>query len=203
VSEHGELGRDLRPADYGRYRPLRIAERLLQCFQLGLHGAAGEARQEMRDPLSRRMRAVGSREGVVDVVIAEPCHRLRQLRIVLLLARVKARILEHADVAGKHGRDRALGFGPAAIFDKSDGATRQAVDRKHQLRRRHVRPLLALWPAEVRQQKHDGASVAELEHGRKHRSKPRVVGHLRAVHRDIQVDSNEHLLAGQIFGQVV
>ena len=55
----------------------------------------------------------------------------------------------------------------------------------------------ALGPAEMRQQQHDRAAVAELEHRRQHRAKPRVVGDPRAVHRHVEVDAHQHLLAGQ------
>jgi hypothetical protein len=50
VAEHIELGRDLRPANHGRDRTLRLAERLLKRFQLRLHRAAGIGREAVRQP---------------------------------------------------------------------------------------------------------------------------------------------------------
>ncbi len=157
----------------------------------------------MRDAFGRGVGAVRGRETVVDVKIAERGHRLRQLRVVLFLAEMEARVLEDADIAGQHGGDGPLGLGPLAILDEADRAAGEAVERKHQLGGRHVGPHLALGPAEMRQQEHDRAAVAQLQHRRQHRAEPRVVGDLGAVHRHVEVDANEHLLAGQVLRQVV
>ena len=84
----------------------------------------------MGDALGRGMRAVRGREGVVDVEIAERRHRLGELGIVLLLAAVEARVLEHADVARQHGRDRPLRLRALAILDEADRPARQPVQRR-------------------------------------------------------------------------
>ena len=97
----------------------------------------------------------------------------------------------------------ALGLRALAILDEPHRAARQPVQRQHQLRGRHVGPILALGPAEMRQQQHDRAAVAQFEHGRQHRPQPRVVGDLRAVHRHVEVDADQHPLAGQVLRQVV
>ena len=61
-----DLGRDLGAADDGDDRPLRVAEALLQRLELGLHGAAGIGRQQVRQPFGRGMGAVRGGKGVVD-----------------------------------------------------------------------------------------------------------------------------------------
>ena len=61
----------------------------------------------------------------------------------------------------------------------------------------------SLGPAEMRQQQDDRAAVAQLQHGRQHRPQPGVVGDLGAVHRHIEVDADQHLLAGEVLGQVI
>ncbi len=157
----------------------------------------------MGDAFGRRVRPVRDRESVVDVIIAQSGHRLGQLGIVLLLAVVEARVLEHPDIARKHRRDRPLRLRPGAILDEAHRPARQAMERQHQLRGRHVGPDLAPGPPQMRQQEHDRAAVAKLEHGREHGLEPRVVGHARAVHRHVQIDADEHALAGQILREVI
>ena len=92
---------------------------------------------------------------------------------------------------------------PLAILDEADRAPAEAMHRQHQLRGRHVGPDFALGPTEVRQQQHDCAAVAQLQHRRQHRPQPRVVADLRALHRHVEVDADQHLLARQILRQVV
>ena len=109
IAEQIELGGNLGAADDGRERARRLVEHLFERFQFGLHGAAGISRQQMREPFGRGMRAVRHREGVVDEDIAELGERGAELRIVLLFARMEARVLETKNVAGMHRGDRALG----------------------------------------------------------------------------------------------
>ena len=63
----------------------------------------------MREAFGRGMRAVRGREGVVDADVAELGERGDESRIVLLLAGMKAGVLQAEDVAVLHRRDRAFG----------------------------------------------------------------------------------------------
>src|SRR3546814_18094683 len=78
MAENGKLGGNLGAADDRGDRPLRIAEGSGKRFQLGLHVATGGGGQQSRDRLGRGMGAMGGREGVVDVDIAEPGERRRE-----------------------------------------------------------------------------------------------------------------------------
>ena len=60
------------------------------------------------------------RKGVVDVIIAQRRHPLREFGVVLLLTRMKACVLEYSDIARQHRLDRPLGFGSFAIFNEAD-----------------------------------------------------------------------------------
>ena len=71
----------------------------------------------MRDPLGRRVGAMRGAEGVVDVDVAEGREPARERRIVRLLARLEAHVLEHPDVAVAQRRDHA----PRAVADHVRG----------------------------------------------------------------------------------
>ncbi len=70
------------------------------------------------------------REGVVDIEIAERRHAPRELGIVLFFAGVEARILEDADIARQHGRDRPRSLRSLAILDEAHRAPGQPVKRQ-------------------------------------------------------------------------
>src|SRR6185369_13790402 len=143
------------------------------------------------------------RETVVDIIIAELGHRLGELWVVLFLAEVEARIFEDADIAREHRGQRSLCLRPLAILDKTHGPSREPVNRQHQLRGRHVGPYLALRPPEMRQQEDHRAMVREFKHCRKHCAQARVICDFRPVHRNVEIDAHQHLLAGQVLRQIV
>ena len=60
-------------------------------------------------------------------------------------------IVNYADIAGKHGRDSALRLYPLAILDEAHRAAAEQGKRANQLGERHVGPILALRPPEMRQ----------------------------------------------------
>ena len=142
-------------------------------------------------------------EGVVDVIIAERRHALGQLRVVLLLADVEAGVLEDADRSRQHDRDRPRRFRALAILDEADRPAGQLGQRLDQQRGRHVGPALPLGPAEMRQQQHDRALVAQFGDGRHRGAQPRVVADRAVLHRHVQIDAHQHPLAGQVVRQVV
>ena len=109
IAEQVELGRHLGAADDRGHRPLRMLERLAERLEFGLHGAAGIGRQHVAEAFGRGMRAVRGGEGVVDPDVAELGQRGDEGRVVLLLARVEAGVLQAEDVALLHGGDRRFG----------------------------------------------------------------------------------------------
>src|SRR5205823_10071313 len=97
-----------------------------QCRELGLHQLAGGGRQQMRQCCDRSMRAVGSRERVVDIEVAELGKGPRELRRIRLLALVEAKIFEERHFAWAERRDHPSRLWADAIGRESDLA---ATDR--------------------------------------------------------------------------
>src|SRR3546814_7379764 len=64
------------------------------------------------------MRAMRGRKGIVDVKVTDLGQRVGKGRIVLFLARVKAGILEHRDVAGGEHGDACLRPFPDTVGDE-------------------------------------------------------------------------------------
>ena len=96
-------------------------------FELGLH-ACGRHRPAARcaEALGRGMRAMRGREGVVDADVAELGERGDESRIVLLLAGVKAGVLQAEDVAvASSPRPRAR---PASPMQSSANVDRPLDD---------------------------------------------------------------------------
>ena len=85
--------------------------------------------QLVGEPMRRRMRAMGGGKGVVDVDVAE-LGELRDMgRIVLLLALMKAGVLEEKHVAVLHFGDRVVGGLADTIGRKGDRPLDDVGDR--------------------------------------------------------------------------
>ena len=164
VAEQIELGGNLGAADDRRQRARRVVERLVEGFELGLHAAPGIGRQHMAEAFGRGVRAVRGREGVVDPDVAELGERGDEGGIVLLLAGMKARVLQADDVARLHRGDRALGRLADAVVDEFDRPLDDARDFGGDRLERVFR-IAALRPAEMREQDHLAALVGDLGDG--------------------------------------
>ena len=99
IAEQVELGRNLGAADDRRHRPLRCVQRLLQRFELLLHGAPGVGGEQMGDRLDRGVRAVRDREGVVDIDVAQRGELGGESGIVFFFALMEAGILQAQNIA--------------------------------------------------------------------------------------------------------
>ena len=97
VAQHAELVLDLRAAGDEDERPLDVAEQPAEMLELVEQEQPGVRGQQMRDRLGRRVRAVRGAERVVDVEVAAVGELARVALVVLRLARVEARVLEHGD----------------------------------------------------------------------------------------------------------
>ena len=95
--EHAELVLDLRAAGDEHERPLDLAEQAAEMLELVQQQQARVGGQQVRDGLGRGVRAVGRAEGVVHVEVAACGELAREALVVLRLARVEARVLEHVD----------------------------------------------------------------------------------------------------------
>src|SRR5690606_33891738 len=110
VHEEVDLGGDLRAADDGDDRAVRIAEALFKGFEFRLHGAAGIGGQQVGEAFRRGVRAVRGREGIVDVDVAVGGEGCGEIGVVLLFALVETGVFEKQDTAvvecGDGGRGR-------------------------------------------------------------------------------------------------
>ncbi len=107
--EDAELVLDLRAARDEHERPLDVAEKSSEHLQLLLEQKPGVRRQEPGDALRRSVRAVRGAERVVDEDVHPRGESSRRLGIVLRLARVEARVLEHGETLVRDQLAQALG----------------------------------------------------------------------------------------------
>ncbi len=101
--EHSQLVGDLRTADHRHERTVRCAEQLPETVELPFDQEAGGARQAGGRPDDRGMTAVRDAEGVVHVGVVAVDQLLDEGRIVVLLARVEAKVLEQLDLRSQAG----------------------------------------------------------------------------------------------------
>jgi hypothetical protein len=195
VLEHIELGRNLGPADHGRDRRLRIAQRLFQRLKLGLHRAAGKGRENVRQPLGGGMGAVRGGKGIVHVEIAKAGKAFDHGGIVLFLATEEAGVLQHGNVTGLQRRDGGLVAFPVHVLDR---AAQHVRERRDDLLQRELCRRLALGAAEVGENQHHGALVGQFGQRRHRRAQAGIVGHRAIGHGHVQVLADQHGLAGNV-----
>ena len=118
-------------------------------------------------------------------------------RIVLFLAGVEAGILQQQNVAGLQAADRRLCRLADAVLGEGDGPADRLGDFVRQRRQRLLR-IAALRPAEMRQQDDLAALVGDLGDGRRHALDARGVGDLAVLHRHVEIDAQQHALAGEV-----
>ncbi len=140
VLEHAELVVDLRAAGDQDERALDVAEQLAEMLELREQQQAGVRGQQVRDSLGRRVRAMRRAERVVHVEIAAVGELLRERRVVLRLAGVEARVLEHTQPLVR------------------EQLAQRGLDGRHRVLRAI---LLRLRPTEVRAHAHLGGLAVE------------------------------------------
>ena len=184
--EHADLVRHLGAPDDRHERALGRGEDALERRDLALQQAAGSARQQVRHGLGGGVRAVGGAERVVDVDVGQRGVALRQLGVVLRLARLEADVLEHHDVPVGHvvegGRQHDL------LPQQLGEPVGRGPER--------VLLLAPLRPAEVRGEQQARALLAQLLQRGQRRADPRVVGDGPVlVQGDVEVHPDEDALA--------
>ena len=153
----------------------------------------------MGDGLDRGVRPVRRREGVVDIDVAELGKLLGEAHVVLFLARVVAKVLQHGHLARLQRIDAAPRLVANAILDEMHlRAAHQLGDLGRDRRKRGLWAPLALGTAEMGEHDHLGAAVHELLDGRQHARDARRVGHFAVLHRHVEIDADEHALAPDV-----
>ena len=97
--DHADLVGDLDAAGDHHERVRRVVEQLAEHLELAAQQVAGGRGQQRRDGRDGGVRPMRGAEGVVDVDVGERGERGREGRVVLLLARVEAQVLEQQHVA--------------------------------------------------------------------------------------------------------
>src|SRR5437879_111486 len=98
--DDGDLVSDLCPSKHRDEGVLGMLDDLAQSADLSLEQAPGGAREQVRDALGARVRAVCAAKRVVYVDVSELGQRAREQGIVARLARLEANVLEHEQLAG-------------------------------------------------------------------------------------------------------
>jgi hypothetical protein len=154
------------------------------------------------DAFGRGVRAVGSREGVVDIEVAQIGQLLGEDRIIGFFRRMEAHILKQQHAARIQIADGLDGGAADAVVGEADGCAEHVFQRFDNRLQAHRRDALALGTVEVGQQNHLGARVAQTLDRRHGDPQPGVVRDLAALHRDIEVHADQSRLAGEILGVV-
>ena len=115
VVDDPDLVADLGAAEDRRERLLRRLEQLGERRDLALHEQTGVRRQELGDADSRGVGAVRRPERVVDVDVGVERERGGELRVVGLLLRVEAEVLEQQHLAGPEPLEGVLGAEPQRV----------------------------------------------------------------------------------------
>ena len=177
----------------------RTGQRLIERGQLRLHSTAGEGGQKVRDAFGRRMGTVRGGKRIVDVDVAKAGKDADESRIVLLFARMKARVVHQQDVAGLGCRDR----GPMRPFspirgDELHSSLQALFERGAQRRQRVFGDDLAAGPLEVGEHDDDRVLVGEFRKRRDGVTHPHIVGDSAVLHGDVEVGADDDPLAGDI-----
>ncbi len=149
-------------------------------------------RRELADAVSAGFGAVGRREGIHDVDVAECRHLLRQL-VLVFLALVEARVLEQDHLArlARHAIE------PVA-FEADLAAQHFREPRRHRRQRKLFGRNPFLGTAEVRHQQHASTGLLRRFDRRQGRADARVAGDDAVLHRDVQVFADQDPLALEV-----
>ncbi len=200
VFEQVDLGGDLGAAHDCDDRLFGVAETGLERLQFGFHGAARARGQRAGEAFGRGMGAVGGREGVIDIDIAEGCHAGDQLGIVLFFARVKTGVFSKDHAAGLgtgYGCLDACDVRPVG-FGEDDPLAHDFLQNGDDGPKAHVGHNFALGAVEMGEQDGQATLVGDFLDGVGDPLDPGGIGHHAVSDRHVEIDAQQHALAGQI-----
>ena len=194
--DQGDLVAHLRAAEHHHERPLGGVDDRAERHDLVLEQEPGDrGTQVLGHAGGRGVGAMGRAERVVHVGVAERGELAREPRVVLGLAPLPARVLEHEHRRRLEPVDAAPHLRPHDVGSLVHlGVDQLAQPRRHG-RQRGLR-IAALRPAQVRAQHHPHAALQqELDRGQGG-ADARVVDHAAVLERHVEVHAREHALSG-------
>jgi len=201
--DHADLVGDLRAAHDRHQRSAWVIEQSPQRGDLALEQPAGRARQQVRDTLRARVRAMRAPEGVVDVHVRQFSQRARKLGVVARLTGLETHVLEHQHLA----RLQLLAQPHDLIANdrrrQHDGGAGELAQALCERRHRETVLAPAPRPAKVRGQQQSRLARAQLFDRLQRRADASVVGNLHgavlaAAQRHVEVDPHEHAPAAHV-----
>ena len=196
VADDADLVGDLRAADDGDERTLRVLERLADVVDLFLHQEASDRLEVLRNACIRSMRTMGHAECVIDSDISERCELLCELGVVLLLFLVITEVLEQQDFARLQSLCLFLSLGADAVGSPLHVALQELGEVFDEVLRGELRLARLGRTADVAGE-HESCTVVEQVVQRRQRADhARVVRDvLVLIERNVVVHADEDFLA--------
>src|SRR5919112_3894662 len=186
-----ELVRNLRPAEDGDEGAFGVFEDLVEVVDLLLHQEARGGRQPLCHPDGRGVRPVGRPERVVNVEVRQGRELIRELGVVLGLARIEAGVLEQHDTPDRvveglfHlGADGSVEL----LYRLAQKLLEPRRDRVHRI----LRIGLALRTAEVGDQNRTSPLRKEVPDGRQRAYYARVVRDFAVFYGHVEVNPHQN-----------
>ena len=165
---------------------------------LSLHQQAGHCRQVLCHSRRRRVGAVSRTEGVVHVEVAQRGQLLGEGRVVFRLARMEAHVLQHHDLAILHRLHRGFNRRADAVVEVADRTADQLAQPLRQWSGSIGLIDLPIWAAEVGEQNDARLPFDEVLNSRNRLADPGIVDDPAVLHRDVEIDADQHALPGDV-----
>ena len=142
------------------------------------------------DAFHRGMRPVRRREGIVNIEVTEFGQRAGKHHVVLLLASVVAKVLEHGHFAGLQRGNAALCLVAHAILDEMYVVPPISSSSLEATGASEVSQLAAPWDDRDGSARSPQRRRSQLLDGRQHTGDARRVGHRAILHRYVEIDAD-------------
>jgi hypothetical protein len=190
-----DLARDLRAAEHGGERPLRIEE-LRERGDLLLHQQARALeRHSARHSDDRGVRAMRRAEGVIDVRVGETRQPAGELGVVAPLRRRGTSGSRGAALPRARAAGGFLGLRPHAVRDETDASPERLGERRGDRSERVLRVRLSLRLPEVGSAEDARPALEKVADRRERLADPRVVPDASLFERDVEIHPQKDAFA--------